>query len=57
MKFSGVITIDESDAQTKGQGQRSKVKVTEFNVQISRFRIATPIWIHIWQWNGAHSSK
>ena len=29
MKFSGVITNDESDVHAKGQGQRSKVKVTE----------------------------
>ena len=29
MKFSAVITIDKSDAHAKGQGQRSKVKVTE----------------------------
>ena len=29
MKFSGVITSDKSDVHAKGQGQRSKVKVTE----------------------------
>ena len=29
MKFSGLITIDTSDACAKGQDQRSKVKVTE----------------------------
>ena len=29
MKFSGVITIDRSDVHAKGQGQSSKVKVTE----------------------------
>ena len=28
MKFSGVITNDRSDVHAKGQGQRSKVKVT-----------------------------
>ena len=28
MKFSGVITNDKSDVHAKGQGQRSKVKVT-----------------------------
>ena len=33
----------------------SKVKVTEVNTQLSRFR--TPVWIHIWQWNHAHSWK
>ena len=27
-KFSGVITIDKSDFRAKGQGRRSKVKVT-----------------------------
>ena len=29
MKFSGVITMVKSDVHAKGQGQRSKVKVTE----------------------------
>ena len=29
MKFSGLITIDRSDVHAKGQGQGSKVKVTE----------------------------
>ena len=38
MKFSGVITIVRSDVHAKGQGQRSKVKVTEVNTQLSRFR-------------------
>ena len=55
MKFSGVITMDRSDVHAKGQGQRSKVKVTEVNTQLSRFR--TPVWIHIWQWYHAHSWK
>ena len=36
---------------------RSKVKVTEFNTQLSHFRILTPVSIHIWQWNQAHSWK
>ena len=34
---------------------RSKVKVTEVNTQLSRFRTVTPVWIHIWWWNGAQS--
>ena len=42
---------------SKGQGQRSKVKVTEVNTQLSRFRTLTPVWIHIWQWNHAHCWK
>ena len=49
MKFSGVITIVKSDVHAKGQGQRSKVKVTEVNTQLSRFRTLTPVWIHIWK--------
>ena len=49
MKFSGVITMVKSDVHAKGQGQRSKVKVTEVNTQLSRFRTVTPVWIHIWQ--------
>ena len=57
MKFSGVINMVKSDVHTKGQGQRSKVKVTEVNTQLSRFRTLTPVWIHIWQWNHAHSWK
>ena len=55
MKFSGVITNDKSDVHAKGQGQRSKVKVTEVNTQLSRFRTVTPVWIHIWWWNDAQS--
>ena len=57
MKFSGVITMVKSDVHAKGQGQRSKVKVTEVNTQLSRFRTLTPVWIHIWQRNHAHSWK
>ena len=57
MKFSGVITMGKSDVHAKGQGQRSKVKVTEVNTQLSRFRTLTPVWIHIWPWNYAHSWK
>ena len=51
MKFSGVITNDRNDVHAKGQGQRSKVKVTKINTQLSRFRTVTPVWIHIWWWN------
>ena len=57
MKFTGVITMVKSDVHAKGQGQRSKVKVTEVNTQLSRFRTLTPVWIHIWQWSHAHSWK
>ena len=57
MKFSGVITMVKSDVHAKGQGLRSKVKVTEVNTQLNRFRTLTPVWIHIWQWNHAHSWK
>ena len=57
MKFSGVITMVKSDVHAKGQGQRSKVKVTEVNTQLSRFRTLTPVWMYIWQWNHAHSWK
>ena len=55
MKFSGVITSDKSDVHAKGQGQRSKVKVTEVTTQLNRFRTITPVWIHIWWWNDAYS--
>ena len=55
MKFSGVITSDRSDVHAKGQGQRSKVKLTEVTTQLYRFRTVTPVWIHIWWWNDAYS--
>ena len=55
MKFSGVITTDQGNLHAKGQGQRSKVKVTEVTTQLDRFRTVTPVWIHIWWWNDAYS--
>ena len=55
MRFSGVITNDRSDVYAKGQGQRSKVKVTEVKTQLSRCRTITPVWFHIWWWNDAQS--
>ena len=55
MKCSGVITNDQSKVHAKGQGQRSKVKVTEVTIQLNRFRTVTPVWIHIWWWNDAYS--
>ena len=55
MKFLGVITSDRSDVHAKGEGQRSKVKVTEVNNQLSYFRTVTPVWIQIWWWNDAQS--
>ena len=55
LKFSGVITIDRHDVHAKGQGQRSKVKVTEVMTPFSSFRTVTWVWIHIWQWNDAQS--
>ena len=54
MKFSGVITSDKSDVHAKGQGQRSKVKVTEVTTQLHRFRTVTPVWIQIWWRNHAY---
>ena len=48
MKFSGVITSDRSNVHAKGQGQRSKVKVTEVTTQLYRFQTVTPVWIHVW---------
>ena len=55
MKLAGVITIDIIDVHGKGQGQRSKVKVTEVMTPFSRFRNVTPVWIHILRWNDAYS--
>ena len=48
MKLSEVITNDQRKVHAKGQGQRSKVKVTEVTTQLNRFRTITPVWIHIW---------
>ena len=55
MKFSGVITNNQSEVHAKGQCQRSKFKVTEVKTQLNRFRTVTPIWIHIWWWNEGQS--
>ena len=55
MKFSGVITNDGRKVHAKGQGQRSKVKVTEVTTHLNRFRTVTPVWIHIWWRNDAYS--
>ena len=54
MKFSGVITNDRRKVHAKGQGQRSKVKVTEVTTQLNCFWTVTPVWIHIWRWNDAY---
>ena len=54
MKFSGGITNDQSKVHARGQGQRSKVKVTEVTTQLYRFHTVTPVWIHIWWWNEAY---
>ena len=55
VKFSGVITKDQGNVHAKGQGQRSKVKVTEVTTQLSHLRTVTPAWIHIWWWNDTYS--
>ena len=57
MKFSEVITFDKSDVHAKGQGQRSKVKVTEVMTPLCRFRTVTLVWIHRWLRNDAQSLK
>ena len=53
--FVWVITNGKSDVNAKGQGHRSKVKVTEVMTPFSRFRSVTPVWIHMLQWNDAYS--
>ena len=55
MKFSGVITKDQGKEQTKSQGQRPKVKVTEVTTHLNRFRTVTRVWIHIWWRNDTYS--
>ena len=54
-QFTKVITNDQRKFHVKGQGQRSKVKVTEVTTQLNRFRTVTPVWIHIWWWNDTYS--
>ena len=53
--YSGFITNDRCHVHAEGQGQRLKVKVTYVMTPLSRFRTATPVWIHIWQWSDACS--
>ena len=55
MKLSGVITNDQSEVHAKGQGQKSKVKVTKVTTQLNHFRTVSLVWIHIWWWNDAYS--
>ena len=55
MNFLGIITNDQSKLHTKGQGQRSKVKVTKVKTPPNCFRTVTPVWIYIWWWNDAQS--
>ena len=55
MTFLGVITNDRSKVHVKGQGHRSKAKVTEVTTHLNRFRTVTPVWIHIWWRNDAYS--
>ena len=43
-----IITNDKSEIHVKGQGQRSKVKVTEVKAPLNRFQTVTPVYIHIW---------
>ena len=50
-----IITNARSDVHAKGQGQRSKVKVTEVTTQLNRFRTVIRVWIHIWWWNDTYS--
>ena len=54
MKFSGVITNDQSEVHAKDESQRSKVKVTEVKTQLNCFRTVSPVWIHIWWSNYAY---
>ena len=41
MKFSGLITNDNSKVHAKGQGHRSKVKVTEVKTKLESFLTVT----------------
>ena len=52
--FRSYHTKVMSMQKVRGQGQRSKVKVTEVTTQLNCFRTVTPVWIHIWWWNDAY---
>ena len=53
--FQELLPVTKVNVHAKGQGQRSKVKVTEVTTQLNRFRTVTPVWIHMWWWNDAYS--
>ena len=57
IKFSGVITIENSNVHASGQGQRSKVKVTDIKTQFNLLGTLTPFWINTWLWNDAQSKQ
>ena len=54
LNFQELLLMTEVTSMQRGQGQRSRVKVTEVNNQLSHFRTITPVQIHIW-WNDAQS--
>ena len=60
LKFSGLLTIDKRIVHVKGQGRRSKIKVTEVKVNFvpsGLFQTITPVWIYRWLQYEAHSLK
>ena len=42
-EISGDITNDRREVLAKGQGQMSKIKVTEVKILFSRFQTVTPV--------------
>ena len=46
------MTKLRSMQKVKVRGQRSRSQV---KTQLNHFRTVTPVWIHIWWWNDAHS--
>ena len=48
---------DRSDVHAKGQGQRSKVKVTEVTTQLNLFRTVTSVWIGTVNYSQKHGSR
>ena len=55
IKFSGFLPVTEVTSIKKVKVRYQKVKVTEVNTQLSRFRTVTSVWIHIWWWNDAQN--
>ena len=51
--FQVLLPMADVRSMQNVRGQRSSSQSSK--TQLSRFRIVTPVWIHIWWWNDAQS--